>query len=239
MTSAMQSKETVRARVWSRLERSGAAGPGCTGHIPDFRGADEAARRLAALPSWQQAHVVKAVPDRAQFPVRLQALRDAKVLYMAVPGMAAPEPFCVLDPQRLDGGLDEAADGRTAARLAAPVAVSAMRPVDLIVTGSVAVDRRGARLGKGAGYFDLECALLAEAGLISPRTVVATTVHDLQIADGDLPEEDHDCRVDLIVTPSQVIACEGPPRRPSGIDWRRLDPARIAAIPALASRAAR
>jgi 5-formyltetrahydrofolate cyclo-ligase len=63
-------------------------------------------------------------------------------------------------------------------------------------------------------------------------------VHDLQVVDGDLPETSHDFSVDLIVTPTQVIEC-GPPRRPSGILWSELDPAKIAAIPALASRAAR
>lgn len=50
-----------------------------------------------------------------------------------------------------------------------------MRPVDLIVCGSVAVDRRGARLGKGAGYFDIEMALLQEAGLIGPSTTTTTS----------------------------------------------------------------
>jgi NAD(P)-dependent dehydrogenase (short-subunit alcohol dehydrogenase family) len=35
-----------------------------------------------------------------------------------------------------------------------------MRPVNLVVCGSVAVNRRGVRLGKGAGYSDIEVALL-------------------------------------------------------------------------------
>lgn len=41
--------------------------------------------------------------------------------------------------------------------------------------GSVAVDRQGARLGKGAGHSDIEVALLKEAGLIGPWTTIATT----------------------------------------------------------------
>ena len=47
----------------------------------------------------------------------------------------------------------------------------------MVVCGSVAVNRRGARLGKGAGYSDIEVALLQEAGLIGPSTVIVTTVH--------------------------------------------------------------
>ena len=57
---------------------------------------------------------------------------------------------------------------------------SEMRFVDLVVCGSVAVNERGARLGKGAGYSDIEVGLLAEAGLIGERTTIATTVHELQ-----------------------------------------------------------
>src|SRR6266540_5987164 len=55
------------------------------GHIPDFIGSEQAAARLAELPIWRQARVVKANPDAAQAPVRLRALRDGKILYMAVP----------------------------------------------------------------------------------------------------------------------------------------------------------
>lgn len=36
------------------------------------------------------------------------------------------------------------------------------------------------RIGKGAGYGDIEVALLAEAGLSGPETTIYTTVHDLQ-----------------------------------------------------------
>jgi 5-formyltetrahydrofolate cyclo-ligase len=99
----------------------------------------------------------------------------------------------------------------------------------------VACDSRGARLGKGAGYSDIEFALLAEAGLVSAKTVVVTTVHDLQVLDDEVPEQAHDFRVDLIVTPTRVIRC-GQPRRPSGIDWALLDPAQITAIPTVARR---
>jgi 5-formyltetrahydrofolate cyclo-ligase len=93
-----------------------------------------------------------------------------------------------------------------------------------------------ARLGQGAGYSDIEFALLVEAGLVTEQAVIVTTVHDLQVLDEDLPEQGHDFRVDLIVTPSSVIHCNQP-RRPGGIDWAALDSAQITAIPELARRA--
>jgi 5-formyltetrahydrofolate cyclo-ligase len=43
-----------------------------------------------------------------------------------------------------------------------------MRRVQKVICGSVAVNRTGARLGKGARYSDIEVTLLTEAGLIGP-----------------------------------------------------------------------
>jgi hypothetical protein len=45
--------------------------------------------------------------------------------------------------------------------------------VDLVVYGSVAVNRQGARIGRGGGFSDLEVAFLVEAGVIRPDTVLA------------------------------------------------------------------
>jgi len=112
-----------------------------------------------------------------------------------------------------------------------------MRPVDIVVCGSVTVNRQGARLGKGAAYSDIEVVLLQEARLIGPSTVIVTTVHHLQVVDGALPETEHDFSADLIITPDEVIEC-GPPRRPSGLYWEHLTEDRIAAIPVLAAMAA-
>ena len=95
--------------------------------------------------------------------------------------------------------------------------------------GSVAVNRQGARIGKGGGFSDLEVAFLVEAGVIRRETVLATTVHPLQLVDEPLPETIHDFRADLIVTP----------HRPPGILWEHLQQDKIAEVPILAALAAR
>lgn len=154
---------------------------------------------------------------------------------MAVPRLADERPFYVLDPAELTVPPAEAASSKVAASVAYKVRVKEMQPVDLIICGSVAVNRHGARLGKGAGYSDIEVALLQEAGLIGPETSIVTTVHSLQVIDGDLPETEHDFSVDLIVTPDEVIEC-GPPRRPTGLYWDHLSLDKIMAIPVLAAR---
>jgi 5-formyltetrahydrofolate cyclo-ligase len=230
-------KQAIRTEIWDLLERERAVERGVHGYIPAFAGADAAADRLADLPGWHAARVIKAVPDRAQQPVRERALRDGKLLYMAVPMLADDLPFCVLDPASLTAPPPEAASRETAARIAPKIALDRMRPVDMVVCGSVAVNRQGARLGKGAGYSDIEVALLQEAGLIGPSTVIVTTVHPLQVIDEALPETEHDFSVDLIVTPDEVIEC-GSPRRPRGLYWEHLTEDKIAGIPVLAARAA-
>lgn len=236
-TEADAAKQQIRERIWDLLERERAVEPGVHGYIPAFEGADAAAQRLASLPVWQRAQVIKAVPDRAQQPVRERALLDGKLLYMAVPMLADELPFYLLDPRRIAVTAAEAASRTTAGKVAPKVSVEEMQPVDIVVCGSVAVNRDGARLGKGAGYSDIEVALLLEAGLISPTTVIVTTVHPMQVVDEPLPETEHDFSVDLIVTPDEVIEC-GPPRRPSDLYWDHLTEEKIAAIPVLTVRAA-
>ena len=233
--SITRAKQVIRERVWDLLEREHVTQPGVRGYIPAFAGAEIAAGLLARLPEWRAARVVKAVPDRAQQPVRERALRDGKLVYMAVPRLAEDPPFYELDPSRLPVPPGEAASREGAAKVARRVGPGQMRPVDMVVCGSVAVNRDGTRLGKGAGYSDLEMTLLAEAGLIGPATVIVTTVHPLQVLDEPIPEAGHDFSVDLIVTTSDVIRC-GPPRRPAGLDWDQLPASMIAAIPVLAAR---
>jgi 5-formyltetrahydrofolate cyclo-ligase len=234
-----RAKQAVRERVWALLERERVARfPGAEGRIPNFAGASAAAGRLASLPEWRAARVVKANPDAPQLPLRACALADGKLLYMAVPRLADERPFILLDPERLGVPPRRAASIGGSARNGLRVGVIDLQPVDLVVCGSVAVNRQGARVGKGGGFSDLEFALLVEAGLIGKHTVLATTVHPLQLLEEALPETDHDFRLDLIVAGEEVITCRRT-RQPQGILWEHLDAAKVAAIPALATRAPR
>ncbi|MET8825087.1 5-formyltetrahydrofolate cyclo-ligase [Streptomyces sp. NPDC004610] len=228
-------KQKIRERVWRLLERENAVSTNATGRIPSFVGSAAAALRLSEHPAWQESRIIKAVPDKAQMPVRELALQEGKRVYMAAPKLAASKPFYFLDPEVLTITPGEAAERRAAERHALLVDVQEMPPVDLIVCGSVAVNAKGARLGKGAGYADIEIALLQEAGLIARDVLIVTTVHDLQVVDGEIPESPHDFRVDLIVTPERVIECP-PHKRPQGILWESLNPEMIAEIPVLANR---
>ncbi len=236
MSDIDQAKEAVRHQVWRLLEREGAVPQGSYGKIPGFYGAAPTADRLAELDVWKRARTVKANPDWAQLPVRIRALEDGKLLYMAVPRMASLQPFYLLDPETLELPVEQAAEKKGASEVARRVGVEDMRPIDVVICGSVAVNRSGARIGKGAGYSDLEVALLIEAGLVTDETVIVAPVHQLQVVDGEIPETEHDFSVDLIITPDEVIECPNR-RRPRGLVWNDLTAEKIKAIPVLAAQA--
>lgn len=207
------------------------------GRIPNFVGAEAAAGRLAEEPVWQEASVLKCNPDSPQLPVRKRALEDGKVVYMAVPRLAEPKPFWRLDPTRLTVPPHRAASIKGAALHGEPIALEEMAPIDLVVCGSVAVERGGARLGKGGGYSDLEFAIAVEAGLIGEETTVATTVHASQVLeDGSFPFTAHDFPLDLVVTPEETIITRTSLRRPPGVLDAHLTGEKRDAIPVLRSR---
>ncbi|MFJ9351540.1 5-formyltetrahydrofolate cyclo-ligase [Streptomyces sp. NPDC101237] len=237
MSNIDQAKEAVRDQVWRLLEREGAVPESSYGKIPGFYGAVATADRLAELDVWKRARMIKANPDWAQLPVRVRALQDGKLLYMAVPRMASPQPFYLLDPETLELPVEHAAEKRGAAQAARRVGVEDMRPIDVVICGSVAVNRSGARIGKGAGYSDLEVALLIEAGLVTDETVIVAPVHQLQVVDEEIPETEHDFSVDLIITPDEVIQCPRR-RRLRGLVLNDLTAERIEAIPVLTELAA-
>jgi 5-formyltetrahydrofolate cyclo-ligase len=143
-----RAKQNMRDQIWALLEREGAAKPPgrVVGKIPNFLGAEAAAEQFAALPAWAAAQVLKANPDKAQRAVRARALTEGKVLYMAVPRLADELPFYLLDPEHLSISPWEAAAKEGAAKAGWKVAASELPAVDLVVCGSVAVNRQGARL---------------------------------------------------------------------------------------------
>jgi 5-formyltetrahydrofolate cyclo-ligase len=231
-------KAALRERIWDLLRaRRVARVPFPTpDRIPNFAGAEEAARRAAALPEWQAARRLKCNPDAPQRALRLRALQDGKVVFMAVPRLRAERCFIRLDPATLGPRrLARAASIGGAAALGEAVAPDALGHIDLVVAGSVAVNARGARVGKGGGYSDLEFAIARELGLVDEATVVLTTVHELQVVRGAIPMTPHDVPVDVIVTPERVIRTRRAHGRPSGVRWDELSPAQLDAMPVLAT----
>ncbi|HEV8673448.1 MAG TPA: 5-formyltetrahydrofolate cyclo-ligase [Methylomirabilota bacterium] len=228
------SKAEVREMIWRAMEVRGVARfPGTKGRIPNFVGAERAALHLQTLAAWREARVVKINPDAPQLPVRRLALREGKVVYMAVPRLRTLDCFLELDPERLGKRALQAAAIKGAERLGRPVGLEAVPPVDLVVCGSVAVNAKGARVGKGGGFADLEYALLAETGKVGPATPIVTTVHPLQMVPQALEMRSHDLPVDVVVTPDGLIPLKPAYPRPRGLYPSELSDDKVAEIPVL------
>jgi 5-formyltetrahydrofolate cyclo-ligase len=116
-----------------------------------------------------------------------------------------------------------------------PTPFEQMGHIDLVNVGSVAVTRQGGRTGKGAGFADLELALLRETGVVDATTVVAGTAHALSVvADDAITMTATDSPLDWVVTPDEAIATHTPYTTPLGVDWSLVQPDQIDSIPILA-----
>ncbi len=234
-----RSKAEARRIAYEGLHRARAARfpfP-IEGRIPNFKGAEAAARKLRQLPAYQQARMLKVNPDAPQLPIRAMALADGKTLYLPSPRLRGA--FLRIRPEDVPAGEErKAASLSHAHRYGREICLRELQEdlqkspgIGLIVCGCVAVSPKGARAGKGEGYSDLEYALLRELG--HSHIPVVTTVHPAQIIAGLEPEA-HDLSVDYIITPDEVIETGSPYPKPEGIVWELLPPERLKEMPVLA-----
>ena len=233
----MKTKDALREEIWELLQRRKVARfPGATGRIPNFIGAEACARLLADMPFWKRAKVLKSNPDSPQRAIRQKALQEGKIIYMAVPRLRSEKSFIELDPNKLNCSPYMASSIKGAAKFGRPVGLDEVQKIDLIVCGSVAVNRKGARVGKGGGYSDLEFALLTEENRIGPKIPVVTSVHPLQIVAEAIPMIEHDIPLTAIITPEEVISIESSLTRPKGIYWNMLPQEKLNEIPVLKAK---
>lgn len=233
-----ESKDALRRSVWAALEASGAGIGSPWSRIPDYLGAEAAARQLTTLLPWKKARIVKANPDPAQIPLRRKALEAGKLLYAPVPELVKPFPFVELDPEDLARrgiAFADAARSEVFVEIGRPIDFRAMKPMDFIVVGCVAVTRAGGRTGKGGGFADLELGIFRDLGLVPDHAPIVTTVHDLQVVDDDrLPMLAHDQPLDWIATPNELIETHTAFPDPTGVAWDLVQPDQYAGIPFLA-----
>ncbi len=230
-----EDKQALREEIWRSLEKSGDARfPGAQGRIPNFDGRADAARRLFDHPAYGNAKTIKINPDSPQTPVREQALKDGKTLYMAAPKLRERKCFIELDPNKMTGSPSDWKTIKGAFNHGTPVHPEAMESVDLIVTGVVGTDREGHRLGKGGGYSDLEFAVLVEFDLIDPYLPILSTLHPVQeLETGRIPREPQDITLSGYYRPDGYHDVEDSSPRPGGLETDRLSEEQFESIPIL------
>ncbi|CAM8962802.1 unnamed protein product [Rhodiola kirilowii] len=228
-------KWTIRKRVWDLMEAMNIAqNPRPVHHrIPNFIGAQAAAKKMAELDAFKHGKCVKVNPDSPQKQVRFLTLTGEKKLLTPQPRLRTGF-FSILELQTIPpNAINEACTSVGVAKYGKPIGLNERLKVDLIVIGSVAVDpRTGARLGKGEGFAEIEYGMLRHMRAIDDSVLVVTSVHDQQLVD-DIPVEKlliHDVPVDIICTPTQVILTNTKIPKPQGIYWDKLSPEKLSQI---------
>jgi 5-formyltetrahydrofolate cyclo-ligase len=205
LNAAFKTKQELREAVWAYMEDNDLVTfpRPCYGRIPNFRGAGEAAERLKTLDEWKEATVIFSAPDSSLHLARAEALREGKSLLIAAPKLTG---FYFIKDVPSDRAF-EASGIKGFSEFGSMVKIAPTLPkVDLSLTGAVAVDERGNRIGKGTGYGDREDEILSAAGLIDERTPRVAIVHEVQVfEDFSHLTGEKDRKVTLIVTPARVI----------------------------------
>ncbi|KAK3921293.1 Methenyltetrahydrofolate synthase domain-containing protein [Frankliniella fusca] len=234
-------KATFRKETWTKLQAEGITTSTSIflNRIPNFKGIEDAAQRFSETEEFLKAKSIAMNADKAQEKIQYHTVQAKKTLLIQIPllirkgfvkAIKIPDDFPEDDIPKLTSRAAIGVHGKT-------VQLSEDRKVDIVVMGSIAVSKQGQRIGKGEGFADIEFAMMKKLGMLTPDTIVVTTVHDIQVYDS-LPEElfkDHDVYVDLIVTPTQVIRVSPNPDRfeKYGLNWSLLSSRRLKIFPIL------
>ncbi|MBN2603132.1 MAG: 5-formyltetrahydrofolate cyclo-ligase [Candidatus Thermoplasmatota archaeon] len=219
----MKSKDEIRKYIWNLLEEKGVAlfPKPIVGRIPNFVGANVAAEKLNEMSIWRKARLVKSNPDSPQKWVRENALKHGKTVFMAVPRLRELKCFIKIEPKSIIN-IKEAATIKGAFKYGKPVYPEEIDHIDVVVAGCVAVNYKGAKLGKGGGFSDLEYSIGRKFGFVSDETPILTTVHPLQIIQEDIPMLEHDVPLDYFITRNGVQAIDKYFAKPDKIHWNIL-----------------
>lgn len=151
------------------------------------------AARVMALPTVVSARSIALYSAMASEPdtaplLRLMWADGRQVLLPRVTGNALEWVSVTSDLALAPGafGIPEPVGGSVVSATAA----------DVVVIPALAVDRTGARLGQGGGYYD--------RALVEVTAPVIALVFDDEIVDA-VPTSAHDRRVDIVVTPTRTV----------------------------------
>jgi len=200
-----KSKQAIREWVWEKLTKEQIAKfplP-CYGRIPNFRGMENASKQILKLSEFKKANFIFSAPDYVLHSLREITLQNSKELLMATPHI---QGFLLLKDVPLKM-ISKAVTIKEMHNFGTQINLNQIsRPIEIFCQGSVAVDRKGNRLGKGKGYGDQEFQLLRSEGLITAQTVSITLIHDIQLFDDfSYLMEPQDVPMQVILTPTEII----------------------------------
>lgn len=122
------------------------------------------------------------------------AISEGKIIAVPLTG-----PNYSLLPVKIES-LDDLEPGNKGILEPKKVDIVDLKKLDLVLMPGVAFDRYGNRLGYGLAYYDRFLAQLL------PSTMIVALAYSFQVVQ-TLPFEEHDKKVNLIITENEIIHC--------------------------------
>jgi len=194
---------------------------------PHFVGAEKASIRAAVLDEFIAAKVVLVSPGVAVLSDTV--LSQGKMLVSPTPGLREEKVLQQLVMN--DQAETIKTDGKRRQKFRR-LELNEDAKIDVLVVGSMLVDKTGRRMGKKWEQVGLEFVL---GGLPSQNLIVITLVHDCQVVE-ELPGaffSPMDVPVDIIITPSRVIRVKDRLPKPRSILWDKVTEGMLEEIPVL------
>ena len=143
--SPSTSKQDIRQKVWDFIETNDLANfpRPVYRRIPNFTDANAAAEKITSMPEFDVAKTVKINPDKPQEWVRFLALQRSKDLLVPTPRLKDGLFNRILPPDNDQATLKKCATTEALRHFSKPVDLDSKVHIDLIVSGSVAVSRKG------------------------------------------------------------------------------------------------
>ena len=169
------------------------------GLAPECRAAADAAI-CAVLKDWRVFAAAPAVAAFSAFGAEPDLLPLARTKSWFLPRYAAERgAYTLVEVADADADLVRGRYGILEPRPELPELPESRWRELLVLVPAVACDRFGVRLGRGGGYYDRI--------LEDPECRAAAVVYDCQLSAEALPREEHDRRMDWVVTENGVIEC--------------------------------
>lgn len=194
----MKSKEEIRNFVWKKMEKEGISDfpKPIFGRIPNFVSSEKTCEKIRDITEYKKARVIFVAPDSPLRRVREIILEDGKLLVVALPHIKD-----IVE-------IDERINIKDAAKISGfeRYGKSLKSKIDIMIEGSVAVDLKGNRIGKGKGYGDKEYEILKNSGFLNKNLKIITIVHEIQVfEDFSHLMTEKDVKVDIIITNKRII----------------------------------
>ncbi|XP_050429463.1 uncharacterized protein LOC126838796 isoform X2 [Adelges cooleyi] len=241
----LKSKKDIRQKVWEFLEENSLVvfPKPCFNRIPNFKGCIDATQTLEKLDDFKKAKTVQVTPDKAQETARFLTLNWGKRLLVPLLRLKEGLLQCVSLPfAEPSAKMLRSASTQKGLRKWGNKLITLdqnnendVHHIDMIILGSVAVDKKGRRIGIGNGFCDLEFVILNSMNMVTENTVIVTVVHDAQVFD-NLPADifmPYDVPVDIIITPHEIIRVENRIERPKDVFWNYISKRRLLEMPPL------